>query len=96
MEFRLNCKAEHAGRLVATGTSLDVRVGQRILRNGQEQMWDSVRVHAREEADGTLTIRVVVFNPDWDGPLQLACIQSHPRDQKCLTPLGCRLGHVES
>jgi hypothetical protein len=76
----------------ASGASLDVSVSQRILRNGREEMWDSVRVQAKKELDGTLTIRVVVFNPDWDGPLQVACIQSSPRDQQCLTPLGCRLG----
>jgi hypothetical protein len=36
----------------------------------------------------------VVFNPDWDEPLQIACMRSRPGDTTGLTPLGCNLDHV--
>ncbi len=65
-----------------------------MLRHGVEETWDSVAVEGREQQDGTLVVRVLVFNPDWDEPLQIACIRSRPHDQECLTPLGCNLDHV--
>ncbi|MFZ3258489.1 MAG: hypothetical protein WBD39_01245 [Candidatus Acidiferrales bacterium] len=58
-------------------------------------MWDSVGVYAHEEQDGTLVVRVMVFNPDWDEPLQIACIRSRLGEASTnLTALGCNLDHV--
>lgn len=76
------------------GNHLSVKVGQRVRLNGTEQMWDSVGIYAEGQPDGTLVVRVVVFNPDWDGPLQIACIRSRPDDAASLTALGCNLNHV--
>jgi len=39
---------------------------------------------------------VVIFNPDWDGPMQIAAVRSWPNDSKTLTPLACNLDHVAS
>jgi hypothetical protein len=71
-----------------------MKVGQCLLMNGAQGMWHSVGVYAKEDEDGTLFIRVLVFNPEWDEPLQIATIRSRPRDEACSTPLGCNLDHV--
>jgi hypothetical protein len=94
MHFQVNCKAEGVGEFVVPGESVVVTVGQEILRRGTREMWESVGVYAKEEPDGTLSVRVVVFNPDWDEPLQIACTRSRPHDPECLTSLGCCLDHV--
>jgi hypothetical protein len=92
--FRVNCNADEAGRFLVETDSLWVRVGQRVLRQGTQEMWDSVAVEGKKEQDGTCVVRILVFNPDWDEPLQIACIRSRPHDPECLTPLGCNLDHV--
>ncbi len=74
---------------------LAVAVGQMIEQNGQQKIWDSVLLLCKEESDGTLTIRVIVSNPDWNGPLQIACTRSRPQDSESMTPLACNLDHEE-
>jgi hypothetical protein len=51
-------------------------LGQRIVRNGAEQLWDFVLVLAKQEGDGTLSTRVLLCHPDWNEPLQVVSIQS--------------------
>lgn len=92
--FRVSCDAGKAGNFQADTDSLWVRVAQRIRRRGTEEMWDSVAIESATAQDGTLVLRVVVFNPDWDEPLQIASIRSRPQDLESLTPLGCNLDHV--
>jgi hypothetical protein len=92
--FRVSCDAGETGKFQAETDSLWVRVAQRIRRRGTEEMWDSVAIESTAEPDGTLVLRVIVFNPDWDEPLQIASIRSRPRDLDSLTPLGCNLDHV--
>lgn len=94
MHFQVNCRAEGVGKFGAPGESVVVTVRQEILRRGTTEVWESVGVYAKKEPDGTLSVRVVVFNPDWDEPLQIACIRSRPHDPGCLTPLECCLDHV--
>jgi hypothetical protein len=93
-KFQVSCDADGSGRFRCETNSLWVKVGQRVRRHKVEEMWDSVTVACGEEQDGTLTVRIVVFNPDWDEPLQIACVRSRPQDQECLTALGCNLDHV--
>lgn len=92
--FRVSCDGGKAGQFDVDTSSIWVKVGQRIQRNGTAEIWDSVVVEGRAEQGGTLVVRVVVFNPDWDEPLQIACIRSRPDDAGCLTALGCNLDHV--
>jgi hypothetical protein len=93
-QFQAKCSADGA-ELVCTATKqLSVWIGQHIRRQGAEEMWDSVVLHCRAEADGTLVVRVLVFNPDWDDALQIASLRSRPGDLASLTPLGCNLDHV--
>ena len=89
--FRLGCREGEAGRLRVDAESVWVTVGQYIRRHGSSEMWESVAVEGKREQDGTLVVRVMVFNPDWDEPLQIASIRSHPGDPACLTPLDCNL-----
>jgi hypothetical protein len=72
------------------------RIEQRIRRAGALEMWNSLSVYCEQEASGALLVRVVIFNPDWDGPLQIAAIRSWPNDSKNLTPVACNLDHVAS
>lgn len=70
------------------------RIEQRIRRGAALDMWNSLSVYCEQERDGTLLVRVVIFNPDWDGPLQIAAIRSRPHDVTSLVALGCNLDHV--
>jgi hypothetical protein len=64
--------------------------------DGAEHIWHSVGVYAREDGEGNLIVRVLVFNPDWDDPLQIANIRSRPRDGTRLAGLECNLEHVKA
>ena len=92
--FHVSCKASDENQFCVGTDSISVSVGQLIQRRGRTEMWDSVGVYAEEDRDGTLVVRVMVFNPDWDGPLQIACIQSRPRDTGGLAAVGCNLDHI--
>ncbi len=93
-KFEVHCNAGEAGELRVGTDSVSVQVGQRLRMDGAEEMWHSVGVYAKEDEDGTLVIRVLIFNPDWEEPLQIASIRSRPRDGACRTALGCNLDHV--
>lgn len=92
--FRLSCDGSGTGQFRAATDSLLVTVGQRIRHLDTQGMWDSVVVEGKKEPDGTLMIRVLVSNPDWDERLQIACIRSRPDDRDSLTALGTNLDHL--
>jgi hypothetical protein len=92
--FRVRCEAGNENRFCVATESLTVTVGQRVLREGAPEMWDSVSIYAKEDQEGNLVVEVLVFNPDWDEPLRIASIRSRPQDATCLTALGCCLDHV--
>jgi hypothetical protein len=94
-KFEVECRAGSAGSLQVGSETLSIQIGQRLLRGGSEEMWHSVAVYANEDDKGNLVIRVLVFNPDWDEPLQIARITSRPDDASCRTALGCNLDHVK-
>ena len=93
-KFEAHCNAGNAGELRVRTDSVSIKVGQRLRMDGAQEIWQSVGVYAKVEEDGSLVIRVLVFNPDWDEPLQIASIRSRPRDRNCKTALGCNLDHV--
>ena len=94
-QFHVSCKAADENQFCAGTESVSITVGQLIQRHGRAEMRDSVGVYAEEGRDGTLVVRVMVFNPDWDEPLQIACIRSRPGEAAMnLTALGCNLDHV--
>ena len=93
-KFEVWCNAGPAGMLHIGAESLSIHIGQRILRDVGEQMWHSLSIYADEDAQRNLRIRVLVSNPDWDEPVQIASITSRPHDEQCRTALGCDLNHV--
>ena len=93
-KFEVECRAGIAGELCVGAESVSVKVGQRVRRDGGEEIWHSVGVYTKEEQDGTLVIQVLVFNPDWDEALQIASIRSRPCDARCEAAVGCNLDHV--
>jgi len=93
-KFEVHCRAGDAGELCVGAESVSVKVGQRLRRDGGQEIWHSVGVYAKEEEDGTLVVQVLVFNPDWDEALQIASIKSRPHDGGFDTPLGCNLDHL--
>lgn len=92
--FKIRCEAGDGNRFGVQTDSITVTVGQRVLKDGASEIWDSIGVYAKQAPDGDLIIEVLVFNPDWDEPLRIACIRSRPADRSCLTPLACALEHV--
>jgi hypothetical protein len=92
--FRIRCEAGDDSRFRVATESLTVTVGQRILREGALEMWDSVSIYAKADQDGNLVVEVLAFNPDWDQPIRIASIRSRPQDATCLTAVGCCLDHV--
>lgn len=93
-KFEVECRAGDAGGLCVGSESVCVKVGQRVRRDGVEEIWHSVGVYAREDENGNLVIRVLVFHPEWDEALQIASIKSRPNDGDCQTALGCNLDHI--
>lgn len=94
--FTARLVSSSASDLLQISTDLRFRIEQRIRRAGQMEMWNSLSVYCEQESSGCLLIRVVIFNPDWDGPLQIAAIRSWPNDPTNLIPLACNLDHVAS
>ena len=93
-KFEVERRAGDAGELCVGSESVCVKVGQRVRRAGTEEIWHSVGVYADEDDEGNLVIRVLVFHPEWDEALQIACIRSRPGDGDCQTALGCNLDNV--
>jgi len=92
--FLVNCDADGQHRFRGEADSLWLNISQQVRLHNASQMWDSVAVECRQLSSGSLEVRVIVFNPDWDEPLQIASIQSRPDDPDCLTALGCNFNHV--
>lgn len=85
-KFEVRCHAGGAGHLEVASDSVSVRVGQRIRRDGKQELWGSLLVECKEQDDGSLAIEVVIFHPDWDEPLRIASIQSNPSDGNVVEP----------
>lgn len=73
--FQVDCSAIPVGSFRAGVDILSVAIGQRICRADGEEMWDSVLVRCKEEGN-ELSVQVLVFHPEWDRPLQIACIRT--------------------
>ncbi len=94
--FKVHCDAGQAGQFRSGAQSASVTVGQRIMRNGAEELWDSVVVLCQKEPSGALAVRILLCHPDWDEPREIACLRSWvgapvPRS----TALECHLGQEE-
>jgi hypothetical protein len=92
--FLIDCDAGQVGCFRANAESVWIKVGQRVRRHETHELWESVAVEGKAQPDGSLLVRVLIFNPDWDEPLQIASIQSRPDDSDCFNVLACNLNHV--
>lgn len=77
-DFHIRCDAQASGRFDASADGFSIAAGQRVARDGAEEMWDFVLVLARPGDNGTLTTRILLCHPEWEDPLQIAEIQSKP------------------
>ena len=94
-EFQIRCDAGETRQFHCSAQRASIRVGQRILRNAAEEMWDSVVVLCQEEEGGVLAIRVVVCHPDWGEPRGIACVRSwFGTPVRRGAALECNLGYV--
>ncbi len=94
--FQVSCKATGENRFCVGTDSVSVTVGQLTQLEDGERIWDSVGVYAQEDGDGRLVIRVMVFNPDWDEPLQIACICSRTGEASTNeAAFRCNLDHIK-
>jgi hypothetical protein len=78
LRFRVRCNAGQHGEFNLATDTLAVNIGQEILRDGRAQIWDSVVVECSEGDDGRCTVRVLLCNPDWEEPMEIACLRSNP------------------
>jgi hypothetical protein len=92
--FHVSLQAGPLGSCELNPDVLSVRVAQNVRRADAREMWNSVSIFCEEEPGGVLVVRVLVFNPDWEGALQIAELRSWPNDSTGMTPLGCNLDHV--
>ncbi len=76
--FQVDCHAGDHGCLRVATDTLVVSVGQQIVRDGRAEMWDSVVVKCSKAENGTVAVHVLLCNPDWEEPLQIACLRSWP------------------
>ncbi len=83
-KFEVRCHAGNAGRLEVATDAVSVKIGQQIRREGKEEFWGSLLVECKEQDDGSLTVEVVVFHPDWDEPRRIASLQSKPSNENAL------------
>ncbi len=93
LRFHVFCNAGDHGCLCVPSDTLVVNIGQRILRDGHAEMWDSVVLTCSEDEDGSALVRVLLCNPDWEEPLQIACVHSRPNTESSnQAALVCDLG----
>ena len=92
--FHVDCHAGDAGSLRATADSLSTIAGQQIRRGKDVERWNSVMIYSTQEDDGGLSLRIIIFHPDWGEPLQIACLRSRPQGASGEAPsLECDLEH---
>ena len=95
-KFEVRCHAGNAGHLEVASDSVSVRIGQRICREGKQELWGSLLVECKEQDDGSLAVEVVVFHPDWEEPVRIASLQSGPCDASpAKAGLRCDLEHKQ-
>lgn len=80
-KFEVCCNAGAGGHLQVASDFVSVRIGQRISRDGKEELWGSLLVECKEQDDGSLGVEVVAFHPDWEEPMRVVSIQSNPSNR---------------
>ncbi|SRR6266851_289883 len=92
--FHVDCEAGEEGSLRTTADSISISAGQQIRRGQDVETWNSVAIYSKEEVDGSLSLRIIIFHPDWEEPLQIADLRSRPQDASGqAASLECDLEH---
>src|SRR5215472_12537685 len=92
--FQVECSAGERGSLRTTTDSLSINAGQQICRGEDVETWNSVSIYSSQETDGSLSLRVIIFHPDWEEPIQIACLRSWTQDAADrASSLQCDLEH---
>jgi len=92
--FHLECDAREGWCLHATTNSFSIGAGQQIRRRQDVETWNSVSIFSTQEVDGSLSLRIIIFHPDWEEPLQIAHLRSRPQSASSeASGLECDLGH---
>ena len=90
--FHVDCEAGEEGSLRTTADSISISAGQQIRRGQDVETWNSVAIYSKEEVNGSLSLRIIIFHPDWEEPLQIADLRSRPQDASGQA-LECDLEH---
>ena len=92
--FHVECDAREGGCLRTTTNSFSIGAWQQIRRGQEMETWNSVSIISQEEADGSLWLRTIIFHPDWEEPVQIACLRSWPQHvPEEVASLQCDLEH---
>lgn len=93
--FHVECDAGQRGCLRATTDTLSIDAGQQIRRGEDVETWNAVSIYSKQETDGSLSLRIIVFHPDWEEPIQIACLRSCPQQASSdqASSLECDLEH---
>jgi len=63
-KFEVHCNAGAAGELHVGTESLSVKIGQRVRRDGSEEMWHSVLIHCDEALSESSSVTSIGTNLD--------------------------------
>ena len=92
--FHVDCEARKGGSLRMATDSLSINAGQQIRRGQDVETWHSVAIYSKQEVGGSLSLRIIIFHPDWEEPLQIASLRSRPQDASGhASSLECDLDH---
>jgi hypothetical protein len=80
VDFHVDCDAGEGGSLRTTTDCLSIMAGQQIRRGQDVETWSSIAIYSKQEVDGSLSLRIVIFHPDWEEPLQIAYVRSSPQN----------------
>ncbi|MBI3664329.1 MAG: hypothetical protein HY234_14935 [Acidobacteria bacterium] len=90
-KFEVHCDAGAFGSFSVGANGLALRAAQRVRRDGTQEMWESVVIIGKEEENGSLVVQVLICNPEWDEPVEVARIRSQPKTSGGPT-IECDLG----
>jgi hypothetical protein len=78
--FRVRCTAGKTASLDVAADSVSFTLAQRVSLQGRMQLWDTIGVNCRREDDGSLTVRVLLWDANVEDGLQIASLTSRPDD----------------
>jgi len=91
-KYEVRCIAKPHGELHVKTESVSVSISQAIVRNGVEEMWNSILIICEQDENGTMNAKVIISHPDWDQNLQIAAIKSSvDRENNSHSGLECDL-----